>query len=360
MPRGGALGSRAAWGTVALMVLASQARAQTLGNPALPAALMEPGTAIQWITKVKSSCDAPTYDKATGNLYFTEARGAGTAHWPIWKVDTRAAGNPAAIFYAQSEQGRGLGFDAQGRLVATQKGKLIRLTAQGTWETIAASGKTAAFSEVNDFAFDDAEGIYFTGRDANVYYRDASGTVTVSRAGLQAGNGILFIREKSLLLVNDIVAARVLEFPVEGPGKLGAPREFAKVTRPDGLAMDELGNLYVANNSDGIVHVLNPAAKEIGKITMTPPSDYEVCSGGTCNATHAKFGGEDGMTLYITGDGGLFSLRMKVKGRDSGPVGLRPSLIQPRAPRRSPRRFDALARQGRAAPSRPPTPRFAW
>jgi hypothetical protein len=55
-------------------------------------------------------------------------------------------------------------------------------------------------------------------------------------------------------------------------------------------------------------------------------SGFEGFSGAQGNVSNMIFGGPDLKTLYFTGDGGLYSIRLKVPGRPryGNPTALRP------------------------------------
>ena len=92
---------------------------------------------------------------------------------------------------------------------------------------------------------------------------------------------------------------RVIEYPVIAPGKLGPMRVFAELpamkgdqisNQPDGMALDEDGNLYVAHYGMGEVQVLDPKGKLIRQLP-----------GGCLTTSNVAFAGADMSTLYITG-----------------------------------------------------------
>ena len=89
------------------------------------------------------------------------------------------------------------------------------------------------------------------------------------------------------------------------------------------------GNRYVASYNLGEIRVYNAAGTFIGNIAMrvqngTPYDAVSFRQGNQGNASNAVFGGPDMKTLYISGDGGLFSIRLKVPGRlPQGPVSLK-------------------------------------
>lgn len=94
-------------------------------------------------------------------------------------------------------------------------------------------------------------------------------------------------------------------FPIQDDGSIGEgkvlfnPQTESKAD-PDGMTLDENGNIYATGR--GGVWVFKPDGTELGFIAVP-----EFCSNVT-------FGGEDGKTLFITGSGKVWSLKMDVRG----------------------------------------------
>ena len=127
----------------------------------------------------------------------------------------------------------------------------------------------------NDVTLDAANGgFYFTSpyesRSAargKLYYVDGAGETALVADGLGFPNGLVLRPDGETLLVGESLYNRVLEFPVEAPGRVGDPRVFAELppkgpddldAKPDGMALDEAGNLYVAHYGAGHVRVFGP------------------------------------------------------------------------------------------------------
>jgi gluconolactonase len=181
----------------------------------------------------------------------------------------------------------------------------------------------------NDLTLDtDNGGFYFTdpgGSDAKkpigtVHYVDKKGKTHLCADGLAFPNGIVLRPGGKVLLVAESQKNRVLEYPVESPGKLGKLRVFAELpskkgdqidNQPDGMCLDSEGNLYVAHYGMREVQVLSPE----GKIIRRYP-------GGNLTTSNVGFGGPKMDQLYVTGGlgpeagpGGLFRLDLTgVKG----------------------------------------------
>jgi gluconolactonase len=182
----------------------------------------------------------------------------------------------------------------------------------------------------NDLTLDVAQGgFYFTdpgGSDdkkpiGTVHYVDGKGVTHLCADGLAFPNGIVFTPDGKRLLVGESKKNRILEYPVEGPGKLGAMKVLCDLpargegqidNQPDGMCLDAAGNLYVAHYGMRQVQVVSPE----GKVIRRYP-------GGNLTTSNVAFGGPDMDTLYITGgiggegegEGGLFRINLPgVKG----------------------------------------------
>src|SRR5262249_3381280 len=135
-------------------------------------------------------------------------------------------------------------------------------------------------------------------------------------------NGIVLRPDGKTLLLAESKHNRILEFPVLAPGKLGPMRVFANLpakddkagqidNQPDGMCLDEAGNLFVAHYGMRQVQVLSPT----GKLLRRYP-------GGTLTTSNVAFGGPRRDQLYVTGalgmekgsKGALFRLNLGVVG----------------------------------------------
>ena len=182
----------------------------------------------------------------------------------------------------------------------------------------------------NDLTLDvKNKGFYFTdpgGSDdkkliGTIHYVDGKGVTHLCAEGLAFPNGIVLTPDGKRLLVAESKKNRVLEYPIESPGKLGAMKVFCDLpskageqidNQPDGMCLDSEGNLYVAHYGMRQVQVLDPT----GKVIRRYP-------GGNLTTSNVAFGGPDMDTLYITGglkgegdsEGGLFRIKLAgVKG----------------------------------------------
>jgi len=228
----------------------------------------------------------------------------------------------------------GLVCDTSGNVYACQgaERRVARLHAnaegQGEFvEIVAGKFDGQPFNQPNDLALDGQGGLYFT--DPNyrpageataqpvqgVYYVSASGEVTRVVDDLPRPNGILVTADGKSLYVANIEQSQIIKYEIEAAGKLGpgavlfTADEEQDGRGPDGMALDERGNIYATYKS---LVVVSPAGEMIGRL----PLDEK--------PANCKFGGADGKTLYITAQTGLYAVPALVAGAPptaSGPVG---------------------------------------
>jgi gluconolactonase len=176
----------------------------------------------------------------------------------------------------------------------------------------------------NDLTLDPQGGFYFTdpggsdetNRIGTVHYVDPKGVTHTVAQGLAFPNGIVLRPGGKELLVGESKENRILAFPVEAPGKLGKFRVLVNLPKkdesmgqidnqPDGIALDDEGNLYVAHYGMRQVQVISPEGKVIRRY-----------AGGNRTTSNVAFAGPNMDQLYVTGGepGALFRLDLRIKG----------------------------------------------
>jgi sugar lactone lactonase YvrE len=169
------------------------------------------------------------------------------------------------------------------------------------------------FTGPNDFAADAHDGIYFTASGAYdikapitgaVLHITADGkTVTEVANTIHYSNGLTLTRDQQHLLVAEMLAGRILIFPVATDGTLGPRTVWARLqdlapptphddayNGPDGLKLGPDGNYYVAQNGSGRVLVVGEDKKLVRAIEV--PTPY---------VTNMAFGPNGADTVFVTG-----------------------------------------------------------
>jgi sugar lactone lactonase YvrE len=232
-------------------------------------------------------------------------------------------------------QSNGLEFDPQGRLVAVQNGRLTRYTQAGTVDsTLVLSGQNGVnFNQANDLSIGTNGAVYFTDLGTNVYHLSTGRVLSVVATGQQSANGVEWREEQNAVYVNNAVTnglTRRFTAPAAG-GALTAPATFASpVGTPDGATFDSHGNYYTASYSTGNIVVFNAAGVQLGTIALRHASGaYDGRAGVQGNASNCAFGGPNNTILYMTGDGGLYSLQMRIPGRVRPGTSVKPFALRP-------------------------------
>jgi gluconolactonase len=184
--------------------------------------------------------------------------------------------------------------------------------------------------EPNDLTLDPKGGFYFTAagdsREAvgSIHYVDPQGRTHLAARDLHLPQGIVLRPDGKTLLVAEAMRNRIVTFDVLAPGKLGPMKVFANLpfrqtgqidNQPDGLCLDQHGNLYVAHYGMRTIEVLSRK----GRLIRQFPA-------GALTATDVAFGGPKVDQLFITGglgavgqsEGVLF--RFDLRGEKGLPV----------------------------------------
>jgi len=116
-------------------------------------------------------------------------------------------------------------------------------------------------------------------------------------------NGLTLARDQRHLLVAEMLAGRILSFPVAADGTLGARTVWARLqdlapptphedayNGPDGLKLGPDGNYYIAQNGSGRVLVVGEDRKLVRTIDVATPY-----------VTNMAFGPNGADTVFVTG-----------------------------------------------------------
>jgi gluconolactonase len=245
-------------------------------------------------------------------LYFSDFATSGAFPSRIRKL----AQDGSVTTFLDDAGSNGLAVDAHGDLVAaTHKYKALsryRL-ADGKRSTIASEYNGQVFDSPNDIAIAKDGTIYFTDPDfqkaaapggqpvTGVYRVGTDGKVTLVDGSRPNPNGVALSPAGDVLYVNagdGILRAYPIVNGVPGQG-----RDIAQgLDIPDGMAIDCHGNIYVTEHPARRVRVFSPQGKELATIRTD------------ANVTNAAFGGADGKTLFLTGAGAVWQIRLDVTG----------------------------------------------
>jgi gluconolactonase len=255
--------------------------------------------------------EGPTFDPKTGKLYFTAFTSKSTQ---ILRLDRRGE---ASVWLDRTEGVNGTCLSAEGRLLGAQVyGHRVMSYAigdKGPSDTrVLLFDKT--LNQPNDLCEAPDGTIYFTDPDFNkrktsaVYKLARDGKVTRILTDMPTPNGIKTSPDGKTLYISDSYDKHWKSYPIKKDGTVGPGKVFFdpgnKDRRsPDGMTVDEKGNLYFTGR--GGVWVVSAEGKALGLIAV---KEF---------ASNACFGGKDGKTLFITGQDRVYSLQMTVRGATS-------------------------------------------
>lgn len=255
--------------------------------------------------------EGPSFDRA-GNLYCTDI-----PYGRIFKV------TPDGEFRLVTEydgEPNGLKIHKDGRIYIAdhRRGLLVLDPASGGISTLLDSANGESFRGLNDLVFASNGDLYFTDQGqtgfhdpaGKVYRLRANGTLNCVMRGIPSPNGLVLNQNETVLFVNVTRANAVWRLPLLPSGEVTNVGTFLQLSGglggPDGLAIDEEGNLAVAHAGFGTVWFFS----HIGELV------YRIRSCAGIRTTNLAYGGPDRKTLYITESqtGSILKVRMRVPG----------------------------------------------
>jgi gluconolactonase len=328
----------------ALLGVSAAACTRTDAPEAEPAATSEPAPAI---TRLAAEFDAlvpadAAVEKVAGGFQFTEGplwRPAENRLWfsdvvgnvlravtPTGEVEVlieNAGGQstaPAGSFVGPN----GLLAEPAGTVLMTQHSnrQIVRILADRQTAVVVDRFEGKRVNSPNDLAWGPGGALYFTdppygltGQDEdpakeldfNGVYRFADGQLTAVVRDLGRPNGIAFSPDQRTMYVSNSEATRkvIMAYDVAADGTVSNGRVFADGTAdtapggPDGLKLDTNGNVYAT--MPGGVWVIAPDGRHLGTI-RAPEAAANVAWG------------DDGRSLYITAETGVYRVRLAAAG----------------------------------------------
>jgi len=268
--------------------------------------LINPATEPQVLGTGYGFSEGPAAD-ADGNIYFSDGKNDA--------IHVYRAGQGVTRLEVDATDPNGMIFNHQGELLVCE-GAAYRVSAYnlqtGIKRILAQEIDGVHFNEPNDLAVDFDGGVYFTDPNyshrgqptvmkEDVYYVDSAGQVTRVSTVCEKPNGILLSTDGGTLYLADSRGQRIYRYGVLGPGRLSEEQLWLQLdARPDGLTLDEHGNLYICCGQAG-VKVYSADRESLGVIAVPYASN-------TC------FGGTDFTTLFITSSDKFLGIQTNVRG----------------------------------------------
>jgi gluconolactonase len=224
-------------------------------------------------------------------------------------------GERSNVFRADSHGANGNTYDAQGRLYSCESRtrRVVRMDKKGKMETVAEKWEGKRLNAPNDIVVRKDGHIYFTdpafGEQADhreldfygVYHITPKGVMSLIAKPQGRPNGIAFSPNGRILYVDNSDDHNVRAYDVDHNGDVSNERVVVSNIdgAPDGMKVDEKGNLYIT--AKGLA-IYSPDGKLLHTIDV--PETPANCA----------FGDPDLQTLYITARTSLYRVRMTVKG----------------------------------------------
>ena len=267
----------------------------------LPEALRSPRKASDWIAvrrkgrAVHSFLEGPAFDR-DGNLWLVDL-----AYSRILRL------SPAGEFDVASDydgEPNGIAIHRDGRIViADHRRGLLALDARsGSISPLLERRHLESFKGLNDLVFAANGDLYFTDQGetglhdptGRVFRFGAGGRLELLVGTAPSPNGIALDPEESILYVAATRGNAIWRLPIEADGSVSRAGIFIQLSGglagPDGLAVDEAGNLAVCVNGLGTVWLFSRLGEPI--LRVKAPEGL--------STTNAAFGGPERRSLYIT------------------------------------------------------------
>ena len=276
-------------------------------KPASP--VVAPNATIKLISKEFGFSEGPAANKK-GEVFFSDQ-----PNDKIWKFSN----GELSVFLEKTGRSNGMYFDKKGNLIscADEKNEIWCISPSKKVTILLSNFEGKRLNGPNDLWIDNKGGIYFTDpyyqrpywdrkqpdiKKQNVYYlkKGAKEAIAVDTTLMQP-NGIIGTRDGKYLYVADIRGRKTYRYSMNSDGSL-KDRQLLMEQGSDGMAIDNQGNLYLCGNG---ISVYNSEGKKIDQIAVPSRSVTNVC-----------FSGKKNDVLFITAVEAVYTLQMKVKGKE--------------------------------------------
>jgi gluconolactonase len=261
--------------------------------------------------KPKCFLEGPSFDRA-GNLYCVDI-----PYGRIFKVSPK--GEWAVVAEYDGEP-NGLKIHRDGRIFIADHhhGIMILDEKRGAVEPFLEGTAKDRFKGTNDLIFDKNGNLYFTDQGGTglhdptgrVYRYTTAGRLECLIDTIPSPNGLVFNVRETELFVAVTRANAVWRIPLDdakgGVSKVGLFVQLFSAG-PDGLALDEAGNVAVTHPGLGYVWLFSKRGEPL----------YQVKSCAGTSTTNLAYGGEDRKTLYIVDSraNNILTAKMPVAGK---------------------------------------------
>lgn len=285
---------------------------------AVPDRLRKKGAPSSWVdanhpgARLDCFLEGPAFDRE-GNLYMVDI-----PYGRILRMSPRGDFDVAAEYDGWPN---GLAIHRDGRIFITdyRRGIMTLDPKTGRVEEFLAHCFSESFKGVNDLTFAKNGDLYFTDQgqtgvhdpSGRVYRYTTDGRLECLIANGPSPNGIVLDPDDKVLYVAMTRANCMWHCPLKpgsGVSKAGVFAQLPGIHGPDGLAMDEAGNLSAAHARPGIVWVFSAMGEPLYRVQSSTKGS---------RMTNMAYGGADRSTLFITDSyqGAILVAKMPVAGK---------------------------------------------
>jgi len=284
----------------------------------VPARLRRKGHPSTWIdanhpgSGLDCFLEGPAFDR-DGNLYMVDI-----PYGRILRMSPRGEFDVAAEYDGWPN---GLAIHRDGRIFIAdyRHGIMVLDPKSGRVEPFLAHCFSESFKGVNDLTFAKNGDLYFTDQgqtgvhdpSGRVYRYTTDGRLECLIGNGPSPNGLVLDPDDKVLYVAMTRANCMWHCPLKpggGVAKVGVFAQLPGIHGPDGLAMDEAGNLSAAHARPGIVWVFSSIGEPLYRVQAKTKGS---------RMTNIAYGGADRKTLFITESysGAILAARMPVAGK---------------------------------------------
>jgi gluconolactonase len=217
----------------------------------------------------------------------------------------------------------GVTLDPQGRVAFNAMGdrQVVRIEADGRRTVLASHFEGKRLNSTNDLVYKRNGSLYFTDPPSGLRRRNddpkkelpfngvyllKDGKLQLLAKDLANPNGIALSPDERILYVNSSADRKIFRYDVRADDTVANGRLLVDMSTekepgvPDGMKVDERGNLY--STGAGGIWVMSPEGRHLG--TLVFPEQ----------PANLAFGDADGRTLYVTARSSVYRIRLKVPG----------------------------------------------
>ncbi len=284
---------------------------------AVPDRLRKGGAPSSWIdanhpgSKLDCFLEGPAFDR-DGNLYMVDI-----PYGRILRMSPKGEFDVAAEYDGWPN---GIAIHKDGSIfIADYRRGILRCDPKtGRVEDFLTHNQSEGFKGVNDLTFSRDGDLYFTDQGqtgihdptGRVYRHGADGRLDCLISNGPSPNGIVLDPQDKVMYVAMTRANCMWHCPLKGGGisKAGVFAVLPGIHGPDGLAMDEAGNLSAAHARPGIVWLFSPMGEPLARVQSRKPGN---------RMTNMAYGGADRKTLYVVDSyrGEVLTAPMPVAGK---------------------------------------------